>query len=139
MIGFTLKIITNTKKTVMNAQQQIENFILEYYNVFQLENWNKFETYLTDDFEYFTDLCSIQNKRDFINFLSKNEWKVSSYKISDLHVIASEKQDLIIAIYKIEFKGVSNNQNVTLTATETTVLTETKAGWKVAHCHSSNK
>lgn len=123
----------------MNGPQEIENFILEYYNVFKLEDWNKFETYLTDEFEYFTDLCAIQNKRNFINFLSKNDWKVSSFKISDLHVIASEKLDLIIAIYKIEFNGVSNNQHVTVMATETTVLTKTKDGWKVAHCHSSNK
>ena len=123
----------------MKMQQQIENFILEYYNVFQLENWNKFETYLTDEFEYFTYLCAIQNKRDFIDFLSTNDWKVSSYEISDLHVIASEMQDLIVAIYRIEFKGISKNQNVTVTATETTVLTKIKDGWKVAHCHSSNK
>ena len=123
----------------MNIQQQIENFILEYYNVFQLENWHKLETYLTDEYEYYTDLCTIQNKKDFINFLSKNDWKVSAYEISDLRVIASEKLDLIIAIYKIEFKGISNFQNVTVAATETTIVTKTKDGWKIAHCHTSNK
>lgn len=123
----------------MNTQLSIEDFIHEYYNVFQLAHWNKFETYLTNEFTYFTDLCSIQNKRDFIRFLSQNDWKVLSYRISDMHSITSEKQDLVVATYKIEFTGISNKQNATVRAIETTVLVKTTDGWKVAHCHSSNK
>ncbi len=123
----------------MNTQLSIEDFIHEYYNVFQLAHWNKFETYLTSEFTYFTDLCSIQNKRDFIRFLTQNDWKVLSYRISDMHSITSEKQDLVVATYKIEFTGISNKQNATVRAIETTVLVKTTDGWKVAHCHSSNK
>ncbi len=123
----------------MNTQLSIQDFIHEYYNVFQLAHWNKFETYLTNEFTYFTDLCSIQKKRDFIRFLSQNDWKVLSYRISEMHSMTSEKQDLVVATYKIEFTGISNKQNATVRAIETTVLVKTTDGWKVAHCHSSNK
>ena len=123
----------------MQNLQQVDSHLKDYYDAFRDKNWAVFQDYLTDDFEYYTDGCTIQKKGEFVEFLSRTDWTVHSYSITNVRHIFSEKNDLVVVIYSIRFEGISAMKHLTLHATETMVMVETSQGLKIAHCHSSNE
>lgn len=122
----------------MNTTRQIENELRTYYDYFQSKSWTEFADFLADDFTYYTDKCSIQNKHEFVRFLEHDDWQVLEYTISDIHTIISSRNDIAVICYTIIFKGISANQNASVKAIETTVFSLQNNSWKIVHCHTSN-
>ncbi|MBI3257900.1 MAG: nuclear transport factor 2 family protein [Ignavibacteriae bacterium] len=122
----------------MDTTLQIEKELRKYYDSFQHKNWVEFADFLANDFKYYTDKCTIQNKQEFVGFLEQDDWRVLEYSISNIHTILSEGKDLAVVYYTIVFTGISSNQNVALKAIETTVFVLTNDKWKIQHCHTSN-
>ena len=123
----------------MKNKKQAEIELKKYYNSFIKKNWKIFGKYLNPEFLYFTDNCIVQNKKKFMDFLKKDKWKGTDYAISDLKILNSENENIVIALYKILFKGSIKNIEFNVNAIETTVLTLKNNEWKILHCHSSNK
>lgn len=123
----------------MDIKQQIEIQLKKYLDAFNYKKWDEFGGHIDDDFKYFTDTCVIQNKEEFISYLSRNSWDASGYTISDLSVTSSKNEDLAIASYKAEFTGIDAGEKLTLKAIETTVFSKRNGGWKIIHSHTSNK
>jgi len=123
----------------VNITRQIEIELKRYLYAFNDRKWEEFSSHIDDDFKYFTDRCVIQNKEQFISYLSKNTWDGRGYNISDLNVISSENEDLAVARYKAEFIGYENDKKITVYAIETTIFAKGKSGWKIVHSHTSNK
>lgn len=117
----------------------ISEVLKGYYDAFQNAKWEELENYLTDDFTYYTDTCVIQDKKSFVSFLAGTDWKVNTYKISDLTLINSSDNDLVVALYKVAFQGISGGVDQTLYATETTIFKKQKGSYKIIHSHTSNK
>ncbi len=80
----------------MQNLQQVDSLLKDYYDAFRDKNWVVFQDFLTDDFEYYTDGCSIQKKGEFVEFLSRTDWTVHSYSITNVRHIFSEKNDLVV-------------------------------------------
>lgn len=122
----------------MNTYAQIEAVLTAYYDSFQQQNWDKFAAFLDDDFTHYTDTCIIQPKREFVEFLRRNDWRVQEYGISAIHHSMSQDKSLAVVWYTITFTGVSHNTALTVRATETTVFGNNNGEWRILHCHSSN-
>lgn len=123
----------------MNISDQIEAALKSYLRVFDQKDWQTLAKLLSDDFVYFTDNCIIQDKKAFLDFMSKDDWKSKGYEIGDINVSASENGDLALAAYKTKFWGETGGQEMALQATETTIFKKEGSDWKIIHSHTSNK
>ncbi len=124
---------------MVTVTTEIENALQNYFNAFMDKDWNSFGNMLDTSFHYYTDNCVIQSKEQFLEFLSKDTWQVAECAVSNLQVIVSAMEELVVAHYKVEFKGAKGTFTMSLTATETTVFQRSGDGWKVLHSHTSNK
>ncbi|MBK9248573.1 MAG: nuclear transport factor 2 family protein [Ignavibacteria bacterium] len=123
----------------MTELKQIDVALGNYYDAFRDKDWAVFQEFLTEEFEYFTDTCIVQNKGQFVEFLKHDDCTVSSYIIKNLHIIPSQNDEMIVALYSITFEAIAAQNQFTLFAIETTVFVKTTSGWKIGHCHSSNR
>ncbi len=115
---------------------EISALLRGYFDAFQLSKWQDFGALLDDNFTYVTDNCTQQTKAEFLAFLAANHWPVVSYEISDLHVLPSLHQDLIVAMYDVKFVGTDS----IVMAKETTVVRRGDEGrYRVVHSHTSNR
>ena len=123
----------------MKKIQDIQTTIESFYKAFHEKDWEQFGTYLTDDFQYFTDNCIIQSKADFINFLRNDVWIGISYSIQDLKIRTDQNSSIGFASYKTSFTGKHKDQEMTVEAIESLMLIMEGDDWQIAHMHTSNK
>ena len=116
----------------------IESVLSIYYQTFAQKNWEILPTFLSDDFTYFSDKCFSTDKSGFLQTMSQSDWTIHSCNISNLSIIPSSSSDIVIAMYNIEFKGISNSVDAQFSALETCVFRHNDGNWKLAHCHTSN-
>lgn len=117
----------------------METELRNYLNAFNEQRWDDLKNLLDDSFTYYTDNCSIQNKHQFIQFMSANAWTGSSYEISDFDVTESENKDLAVTTYKAKFNGIFKDKPMTVKAIETTIFKKINNEWKLIHSHTSNE
>ncbi|MBL0331967.1 MAG: nuclear transport factor 2 family protein [Chlorobiota bacterium] len=113
-------------------------FIEIYYGNFIQKEWDQFSDKIHNDFLYFTDHCKVQNKHEFIEYLSNENWLGTSFMISDFSIIPSKDKNLLICTYRIDFYGLVSLLEFNLKALETTVLLKENDDFSIIHCHSSN-
>lgn len=123
----------------MNPIKEIEPILEKYYDAFNYKDWITFGNFLDDNFRYFTDNCIVQTKDEFLDFLKRDKWQGKNYILSNLNAPADVNSDFVAATYKIEFNGSFDNQQITVSAIETMILTKRNDEWKILHCHTSNK
>ena len=123
----------------MNISNQIEAALKNYLHGFDQKDWTTLTNLLSDDFVYFTDKCIIQDKKAFLDFMSKDDWKSKGYEITDINVSPSQNGDMALAAYKTRFWGMSGGQEMALQATESTIFKKEGSDWKIIHSHTSNK
>lgn len=114
-----------------------KELLLEYYDAFHKKDWKRFSDCLTEDFTYYTDGCTVQDKKAFVEFLSGDVWMGDSYELLDIH--CSESESMAFCAYRTRFIGKDGEKEIELNAIESTVLRMTDDGWKIFHSHTSNK
>lgn len=110
----------------------------DYYKVFGALDWPKLQSFLSDDFIYFTNTGLIQNKVNFVGFLSNNDFDTKQFEISNLRVINEEPSRICAVTYAISFTGYVADKSMIVKANETLILRKHANSRLIVHCHSLN-
>ncbi len=123
----------------MTNSEEINFILSEYFNSFGNKDWEKFSSFITEDFTYFSDNMTVMNKNAFIEFLNKDTWQGNGFELSSMETHVSGNGDLGFAVYKISFKGLMNGKESEVKAAETMLFKKENNNWKICHSHVSNK
>ncbi len=117
----------------------IEKRLTNYYDAFNAKKWNDVEEFLSDDFSYFTDNCTVHNKSSFMSFMRSDDWQGIDFRLEELEIKMSASNDLAFATYSTQFEGTSGETKMKFQAIETIVFKLEEGEWKILHFHTSNK
>lgn len=117
----------------------IDDVIHTFYHHFQKREWDKVSDMLHNDFVYFTDKCTRQNKNQFLTFLANDTWVGSSTTISEIESTVADSGELAVARYSVVFTGTFNTEVITINSIETMIFQRNASTWVILHCHTSNK
>ncbi len=128
-----------TKSDTNQTKQDIRQLIIYYTAAFDQKDFQKFISYCSDDFKFFTLDGQAFDKESAAGFLNKilRNWTDVRTLIQELEIYPDNS--LAFARYKADMSYSIEGQAGTLTTRVTVVFKRNKGDWKILQYHISRQ